>query len=88
MHHLQPPGRRVVGDLAIDVFFRARSRSERTDDLEDVAPRDRLGFLRLDGAQDHLDLARDLIDGFVEVDAARSAQPSAHDDGSLHDASA
>lgn len=76
------PGRALFGDLPIDVLLAARTRWKRANDVEEPTPR---WCLRgVNGPHDHLDFAGDLVQGFVEIDPARAAQPSAHHDGSMH----
>src|ERR1044071_5503764 len=74
------PARALLGDLAIDVFFRASSRRERRDQREHV----RDGRVRArNGANRYFAPAVELVHRLVEIDVP-ATKPSAHDHSTFH----
>src|ERR1700722_11416115 len=74
------PARALLGELTIDVLFRARPWRERRDEGEHV----RDGWARrANRTHGHLDLAIDLIDRLVEIDVP-AMKPTAYDHAVFH----
>gem|GEM_PF-7019008 len=74
------PTRVLLGDLAIDVFLRARSCRERSDQRKHVGD-GRMGSG--ERAHRHLHLAVERVDGLVQIDVP-PVKASAHDNTAFH----